>query len=1005
MTSPTMTSPTTFAPGALVRARGREWVVLPDSTAQLLLLRPLGGGEADLAGIFVGPGRDGAPLELVEPAELSVPSADRDLGNHLSGRLLRDAVRLGFRSAAGPFRSLARLGVEPRPYQLVPLLMALRLDPVRLLIADDVGVGKTIEACLIARELLDRGEIKRLAVLCPPHLAEQWVAALRDQFHLDAALVLSSTAARLERQCRVNESLFQRWPITVVSTDYIKQEHRRHEFLRVAPELVIVDEAHGCSLGGRGGGQKRYELLRDLTKDAARHLLLVTATPHSGDRDAFRSLLGLLDPAFVNLPDDLTGEKNRKVREGIARRLVQRRRGDIKKYMESETAFPTRETAELPVTLKARQVQFFEDIRSFCRELITEPGLDSRRARVRWWSVLSLLRALSSSPRAAAATLRKRSELSSVEGEAADDATRTGETGKRLVFDLDDEPVEGLDVTPGAQPEVLAPASALAVRFLAFAAEADALAGDEDAKLTALVKAVKGLLEDKRRPIVFCRFIETARYVGEALAQKLRKAEVVVVDGTLPHEEREARVAALAAHDVRILVATDCLSEGINLQHLFDAVVHYDLAWNPTRHEQREGRVDRFGQPAAVVRALTMFGKNDPIDRLVLDVILRKHMAIRNHLGVSVPIPGDVEALERALLGPQGILPATADQLELFGYGALGETGLQLGLFGAERTEGEAVWKEAEAREKATRSLFAHEALEKVVNDDLFRELVEVRRVLGSEADVERFVMTTMAALGAPLTHPEVPKGAAPRGEGRIAVVDAAALPPGLRDVLGTATSAAPLHVVFTGPTSAGETRLTRTHPFVESLARFTLEAALDPVHAAEMPLARRASVVRTRDVATRTTLLLLRLRCHLEGKDPKGQVRELLAEDLLLAAFTGAPDRASWLGDAEAERLFDVTPSSNVDADAARLQLERILEGLPLLREGLNARARQRGEALLDAHRRVRGATKGGLHIRTMGGLAVRVHEPVDLLGVYVFLPDPTAGSPKQGSGSGAAS
>jgi hypothetical protein len=121
------------------------------------------------------------------------------LGNHLSGRTLCDAVRLGFRSAAGPFRSLAHLGVEPRPYQLVPLLMALRLDPVRILIADDVGIGKTIEACLIARELLDRGEIQRLSVLCPPHLAEQWVRALRDQFHLDAVLVLGSTAPRLER--------------------------------------------------------------------------------------------------------------------------------------------------------------------------------------------------------------------------------------------------------------------------------------------------------------------------------------------------------------------------------------------------------------------------------------------------------------------------------------------------------------------------------------------------------------------------------------------------------------------------------------------------------------------------------------------------------------------------------------------------------------------------------------------------------------------------------------
>ena len=157
-----------FAPGALVRARGREWVVLPESETDLLILRPLGGAEEEIAGVYL-------PLERVEPATFAPPTLNL-LGDHTSCRLLRDAVRLGFRSSAGPFRSFAQIAVEPRPYQLVPLLMALKLDPVRLLIADDVGIGKTIESGLIARELLDRGEAKRLAVLCPPPLAEQWQA-------------------------------------------------------------------------------------------------------------------------------------------------------------------------------------------------------------------------------------------------------------------------------------------------------------------------------------------------------------------------------------------------------------------------------------------------------------------------------------------------------------------------------------------------------------------------------------------------------------------------------------------------------------------------------------------------------------------------------------------------------------------------------------------------------------------------------------------------------------
>src|SRR5712675_725741 len=157
----------------------------------MLVLRPLGGTDEEIAGVYL-------PREAVESASFALPNPER-LGDHRSCRLLHDAARLGFRASAGPFRSFARLGIEPRPYQLVPLLMALKLDPVRLLIADDVGIGKTVEACLIARELLDRGEIRTLAVLCPPHLAEQWQKELASKFHIEAELILSSTIQRLER--------------------------------------------------------------------------------------------------------------------------------------------------------------------------------------------------------------------------------------------------------------------------------------------------------------------------------------------------------------------------------------------------------------------------------------------------------------------------------------------------------------------------------------------------------------------------------------------------------------------------------------------------------------------------------------------------------------------------------------------------------------------------------------------------------------------------------------
>jgi len=129
-------------PGTLVRSRGREWVVLPDSTDDLLMVRPVGGLDEEICGILPA-------VEPVESATFPLPSPE-DVGDFRSGQLLREAARLSTRAAAGPFRSFARIAVEPRPYQLVPLMMGLKLDPVRLLIADDVGIGKTVEASLVA---------------------------------------------------------------------------------------------------------------------------------------------------------------------------------------------------------------------------------------------------------------------------------------------------------------------------------------------------------------------------------------------------------------------------------------------------------------------------------------------------------------------------------------------------------------------------------------------------------------------------------------------------------------------------------------------------------------------------------------------------------------------------------------------------------------------------------------------------------------------------------------
>ncbi|MFH1969403.1 MAG: SNF2-related protein, partial [Verrucomicrobiota bacterium] len=544
-----MRTTTLSKPGILIRSRGREWVVLPESSDELLIARPLGGLDEEIAGIMPA-------IEPVESAAFPLPSRD-DVGDFSSGRLLREAARLSTRAAAGPFRSFARIAVEPRPYQLVPLMMALRLDPVRLLIADDVGIGKTIEAALVARELLDRGEIQRLAVLCPPHLAEQWQKELAEKFHIEAELVLSSTIQRLERNLPIGVSVFDRHRFVIVSTDFIKSDRRAADFILKCPEFVIVDEAHGCTLaGGVGRGrQQRFELVRKISAHPDRHLVLVTATPHSGNEQAFRTLLGLLDEGFFNLPADIDREDRESIRRKLARYLVQRRRDDIRHYLETDTSFPTRfdKKPEPSYTFSKEYRELFDDILRFVREFVS--GTEGeRRRRVRYWSALALLRCVSSSPAAAMATLRNRAAVD----EAPDD--EIDEVGRRTVLDQDDvDDVVTLDFSPGSDTE--GNPDSTRRKLLAFARRAEMLAGETDTKLQGAVHEIRGLLKDGFKPIVFCRFIDTAEYVARQLREALPdRVRVESITGLLPPADRESRIEALAeGGGDYVLVCTDCL--------------------------------------------------------------------------------------------------------------------------------------------------------------------------------------------------------------------------------------------------------------------------------------------------------------------------------------------------------------------------------------------------------------------------------------------------------------
>lgn len=914
-----------FAPGDLVRARGREWVALPSPRDGVLALRPLSGGENDT--VVLDP-----VLELlpVEPARFDLP-ADAAVTVQAKAALLADAMRLTLRRGAGPFRSAAQLAFEPRTYQLVPLLMALRLSAPRLLIADDVGIGKTIEAGLILRELMDRGEVDAFSVLCPPHLVEQWLGELKARFGMDAVPVTSGTASRLERGLPLAQTLFDAYPFTVVSLDYIKAEKRREGFARACPDFVIVDEAHAC-VGTHQGRQQRFELLSGLARNPERRMVLLTATPHSGDEEAFARLLSLVDPSFASMDFE-----DARYRERLARHFVQRRRIDlVSGDWDEDRAFPKHETTEFAYRVSEAHRAFQEAVLDYCFGIVSRAGSGQRERRLAFWGTLALMRCVGSSPAAGLSALRNRmsSESDRLEPQIYDD-------------DGDDE--DAVDLEPGttfdADPELLA-----------LVKRAEELVGKPDPKLAALVDALAPLIKKGANPVVFCRYLATAEHVRDGLRKAFPKLTIEAVTGVLTPDERRDRVADMAAADdekpvQRILVATDCLSEGINLQQLFDTVVHYDLSWNPTRHQQREGRVDRFGQPAELVRSIMMFSPDSAIDGAVLEVILRKAEEIRKATGVTVPLPEERGPVTDALMASMMLRHGVPHQLTL-----------DLRLDDGAKVM-ETRWRDAAENEKRSRARFAQNAMKP---QEVAPEWEKVRTLLGSPMEARLFVERAMAHFGVPLET---------RKTVLLAHVDA--LDAGLRERLKEHDLVGSVRLATVEPAPSGTALLTRTHPLTATLAEALVEASLDPESLSGLGIGRvGAWPTAAVQQVTRLTLLRIRFKLTVHAR----RERLLLAEEAALIAIQGG--RIVAVGETAREWLN--TPATSDLAPIARDRfIVKAKEDLPSLLDGPIADfVRSRAQELIQDHARLRAASGSASRVTVEAVL------PPDVIGLFVLMP-----------------
>ena len=949
-------------PGKLVSLRGRDWIVLPSDDRDLLLVKPLGGSEDETTGIYLPLA---IPSDMPTDASFAPPTHD-DLGDISTARLLHNAARLAFRNGAGPFRCLAKLSFRPRAYQMVPLIMALRQETTRLLIADDVGVGKTVEALLVVKELLERRKIRRFAVVCLPHLCDQWQAEIRAKLDLEAVIIRSNTQARLDRQIQGDTSVFEYYPYQVLSIDFIKAETRRDVFIEQCPELVVVDEAH---TGARPTGasvtqQQRYHLIRRIAQKPEQGLMLLTATPHSGKPEEFQSLLGLLRADFETL--DLPASTQAQRRE-LARYFVQRKRADVEKWMGEDTPFPEREAFEWPYDLSPRYLAFFNEILTFARRLVV-PGQDSQpRQRVRYWTALALLRGVMSSPAAGVEMLNTRlANMGEVDG---DDAAAWAE-----VVEAGDNPVHDSefgfesDNTPTQVVERNAWSDYQRQQMRGFARQLQALGALEgDHKLANAELILDDWLRTGLNPVVFCRYIATANYVGEHLAASLKrkfpKLDLQVITSELPDDLRKARIEEMGKAPLRVLIATDCLSEGINLQDRFTAVLHYDLPWNPNRLEQREGRVDRFGQVAPTVKACLLYGADNPIDGIVLDVLLRKVREIKRATGINVPFPDDSQSIidtiaQALLLNPDRKIITrrkTKDDLQLtFDFDQFGE---------AARARENVTRKvdEAAEREKASRSIFAQNAIKA---QEIETDLREMDAAIGDPTAVEEFVTHGLDQLLGVQVSPDA------RGY-RLYTGN---LPGLLRDLLPAGD---PVKISFLSPTPAGYHYIGRNHRFVEQLCQFIMANTL----ARSGRRAARAAVIRTRQVTIKTTLLLFRCRNVIEQS--KGDL-QIVAEEMLLWGWRGTPQQRTYLVHEEAMTLLaQARASSELTLPARASFLENELKLLDKMAAEFDAVAEAQSKRLVEAHERF-----STLVDRRRFQVVYPVL-PMDLMGIYVLLPE----------------
>lgn len=619
-------------------------------------------------------------MELPEPVGFDEP---RRLDAFL------DAVRWGAVSSAdvralqSPFRS----GIDIEDYQLDPVVRALQMPRVNLLVADDVGLGKTIEAGLVVQELILRHRARSILVVCPAPIQVQWRDQMRDKFGLEFRIVDSSLMKELRRRRGLHANPWTHFPRLITSIDFLKRERPLRLFRETLPaegkisfprryDLLIIDEAHNVAPSGSGHysiDSQRTVAVRMLAPHFE-HKLFLTATPHNGYPESFTALLELLDNqrfARGTRPDP-------KQVEAV---MVRRMKNELKRRWDGSPRFAERKLEALVIDHTDTERDAHRSLAEYAR--LRQQNTSGETEKFATEFVLKLLKKrLFSSPAAFATTLEKHEKSLVTPQKASGKKSSLPLSILQKQVDLADEEYADDDLYEETSGEAVDIASRVLSRLSPQEAQllqnlreyAASAATRADTKAKALIAWLRQNIVSSEgwtdnRVLIFSEYRTTQKWLQGLLAAEglTEKGRVELLYGGMASDERERIKAAFQASPqespVRILLATDAASEGIDLQNHCSRLIHYEVPWNPNRMEQRNGRLDRHGQRAPEVHVYHFVSQgyeqqagkahikpgNLEGDLEFLMRVVRKVETIREDLGKVGPVIA--RQIEEAMLG------------------------------------------------------------------------------------------------------------------------------------------------------------------------------------------------------------------------------------------------------------------------------------------------------------------------------------------------------------------